>query len=66
MPHLLQIIIGGGGISGLAAPTGLRRKGHKVTVLERHKGCQTLGGPRYLGPSATRVLVEYGLKDRVE
>ena len=66
MPRLLQIIIVGGGISGLAASIGLRRKGHKVTVLERHQGCQTLGGPIYLGPSATRILIEYGLKDRVE
>lgn len=66
MSLVLRIIIVGGGIAGLTAAIGLRRKGHRVSVVERHPGCQTIGGPIYLGPNATRVLTEYGMQEKVE
>jgi salicylate hydroxylase len=62
MPQF-QIIIVGAGIAGLSTAIALRRKGHDITVLERHAGCQALGGPVGLSPNATRVLIEYGMED---
>jgi salicylate hydroxylase len=58
-----SIIIVGAGIAGLSMAVSLQRKGHEVTVLERHPACQALGGPVGLSSCATRVLIEYGLGD---
>ncbi len=58
-----RIIIIGGGVAGLAASIGLRRKGHHVIVLERTSSLQTLGGSLLIPPSAARVLDSYGLWD---
>jgi salicylate hydroxylase len=58
-----NIVIVGAGIAGLSMAISLRRKGHDVTVLERHPACQALGGPVALSACATRVLIEYGMSD---
>lgn len=58
----LSILVVGGGIAGLSAAIGLRRRGHTVTVFERHAECQTLGAPVNLRPNATHVLIEYGME----
>ncbi|CZR67078.1 uncharacterized protein PAC_16977 [Phialocephala subalpina] len=52
---------GGGGVAGLAASVGLRRKGHHVIVLESTSSLQTLGGSLLIPPSAARVLDSYAL-----
>ncbi|CZR52464.1 uncharacterized protein PAC_02341 [Phialocephala subalpina] len=57
----LRVIIVGGGVAGLAASIGLRRKGFHVTVLESASTLQTLGGSLIIPPSAARVLDSYGL-----
>src|SRR3954465_9684758 len=62
MPQF-RIIVVGAGIAGLTMAIALKRKGHEVTVLERHPACQALGGPVSFMSSATRVLTEYGMKD---
>lgn len=59
----LNIIIVGAGIAGLSTAVALQRKGHTVTVLERHLGCQALGRPVGLSSNATRVLVEHGMEE---
>lgn len=61
---IFSIIIVGGGVAGLAASIGLRRKGHHVTVLESTPTLQTLGGSLLIPPSAARVLDSYGLWER--
>ena len=63
--HRFNIIIVGAGIAGLTAAIGLHQKGHEVTVLERHADTQALGGPINISPSGTKILTQYGLKDRI-
>ncbi|KAK0106886.1 hypothetical protein ONS95_003606 [Cadophora gregata] len=58
------ILIIGGGVAGLAASIGLRRKGHRVTVLESTSTLQTLGGSLLIPPNAARVLSHYGLWEK--
>ncbi|KAJ5051473.1 uncharacterized protein L3040_001250 [Drepanopeziza brunnea f. sp. 'multigermtubi'] len=55
------IIVVGGGVGGLAAAIGLRRKGHHVAVLESTSVLQTLGGSLMIPPNAARVLDAYGI-----
>jgi salicylate hydroxylase len=59
----LNIIIVGAGVAGLSTSIALQRKGHKITVLERHPSCQALGAPIGIGPNATRVLIHYGMEE---
>jgi salicylate hydroxylase len=59
----LNVVIVGAGIAGLSTAIALQRKGHIITVLERHLACQALGGPVGLSSNATRVLIEYGMEE---
>lgn len=57
----MQIIIGGGGIGGLAAALALHARGHEVTVLEAVREPKPLGVGINLLPHAVGVLSELGL-----
>lgn len=59
-----RVIIVGGGVAGLAASIGLRRKGHHVIVLERTAQLQTIGGSLLIPPCASRVLDSYRLWEK--
>ncbi|KAH8676586.1 hypothetical protein BGZ60DRAFT_526026 [Tricladium varicosporioides] len=66
MAPQLNIVIIGAGIAGLSTAISLQNSCHTITVLERHNSCQALGGPVSLSPNATRVLIEYGLRELLE
>ncbi|KAA6406432.1 MAG: salicylate hydroxylase [Lasallia pustulata] len=52
----MEIIIVGAGIAGLSAGIGLRRAGHKVTILEQSSLLHETGAAITITPNASRVL----------
>src|SRR5664279_1283106 len=61
----LNIGIIGGGIGGVAAAVALHRAGIRATVYERASELREVGAGMMLWPSATRVLKELGVLERV-
>lgn len=59
MEQPLKVIIVGAGIAGAMAARVLREK-HDVLMLERFGGGHELGAAIVLGPTATRILGQYG------
>ena len=51
-----HILIGGGGIAGLASALALARHGHRIDVLEQAAAFGEIGAGVQLGPNATRRL----------
>ncbi|MEV0184216.1 FAD-dependent monooxygenase [Streptomyces sp. NPDC050625] len=62
----MQIVVVGGGIGGLAAALGLRRAGHRVTVLERAREIAEVGAGIGLAPNAAAALGRLGVGHRLE
>lgn len=56
-----RAVIVGGGIAGLAAAVGLRRRGWRVTVLERRPELSEIGAGLTLWPNALRALDALGI-----
>lgn len=52
----MEIIIVGAGIAGLSTGIGLRRAGHKVTILEQSSLMHEVGAAITIKPNASRVL----------
>jgi salicylate hydroxylase len=61
-----DVLIVGGGIGGLAAATGLSRKGLTVRVLEQAPEFGEVGAGIQIAPNCTRILQEYGLLDEAK
>ncbi|KAG2733501.1 hypothetical protein G9P44_003026 [Scheffersomyces stipitis] len=59
-----NIIICGGGIGGIAASIGLRKKGHNVTILEGSSSLSEVGAGIQMPPNSVHVLKEYGIFDK--
>jgi salicylate hydroxylase len=59
-----NIIICGAGLAGLGAAIAIRRKGHKVLVLESAAQLNGIGAEIQIPPKSTRILESYGLKER--
>ncbi|KAJ7094215.1 hypothetical protein C8R44DRAFT_952015 [Mycena epipterygia] len=62
----LHIVVVGCGIGGLSAAYCLGRAGHKVTVLERASEISDVGAGIQVGPNFSRLLIRWGLKERLE
>ena len=58
---MINALVVGGGISGLATALGLARRGHPVTVVERAPELKPLGSGITLVASAVRALDRLGL-----
>ncbi|KAF7354633.1 3-hydroxybenzoate 6-hydroxylase 1 [Mycena sanguinolenta] len=61
----IDVLIVGGGISGLACAYALGRSGHRVRVLEKTDGNLRGAGVR-MPPNLTKILVEWGLEDELK
>jgi salicylate hydroxylase len=61
-----HVIVAGAGIAGLTASLALARAGMRVTVLEQAERLSETGAGIQLSPNATRVLIQLGLRERLE
>ena len=61
-----HVIVAGAGIGGLTAALSLARAGFRVTVLEQSSVLEETGAGIQLSPNASRILIELGLRDRLE
>lgn len=66
MTTKLRIGIAGAGSAGLATAIAFSRRGHRVTVLEKHPSLAPLGAGLLIQPQGIRALQELGLKDQFE
>ncbi|KAJ7803670.1 hypothetical protein B0H14DRAFT_3091948 [Mycena olivaceomarginata] len=64
--HKLNILIIGGGISGIAAAFCLGKAGHDITVAEAAPAISEVGAGIQVGPNMSRLLIRWGLGERLE
>ncbi|HEY0329854.1 MAG TPA: FAD-dependent monooxygenase [Rhodopseudomonas sp.] len=60
------IVVAGAGIGGLTASLALAAKGFDVIILERAQRLEEAGAGLQLSPNASRVLIDLGLRPRLE
>jgi len=60
-----HVIVAGAGIAGLSAAIAMARAGLRATVLEQAEKLEEVGAGIQLGPNATRVLIDIGLRERL-
>jgi salicylate hydroxylase len=60
------ILVAGAGIGGLTAAIALAEKKFRVVVVERAERLEEAGAGLQLSPNATSVLIDLGLKSRLE
>ncbi len=58
---MLNIIVAGGGIAGLATALSLRRAGHQVDIYERSSFNNEIGAAIHMASNASRALLAWGL-----
>jgi len=63
--HKLDIIIVGCGLGGLAAAYSLGRAGHNITIIEGAPAIGEVGAGIQVSPNVSRVLISFGLADRL-
>jgi salicylate hydroxylase len=60
------IAIAGAGIGGLTAALALAGKGFRIVLLEKAERLEEVGAGLQLSPNATRVLIDLGLRARLQ
>lgn len=61
-----EVIICGAGLAGLGASIALRKKGHKVTILEGTAQLAEVGAGIQIPPNSSRILKAYGVYDDIK
>jgi len=61
-----SVAIAGAGIGGLTAALALLKRGFDVTIFEQAPELKELGAGIQLAANGTRILIELGLRDRLE
>ncbi|CAH0033308.1 unnamed protein product [Clonostachys rhizophaga] len=64
-PVVLDIVIVGAGLSGLAASVSCALSGHQVTVFESAKELVEVGAGLQVTPNSTRILQEWQLPEKL-
>jgi salicylate hydroxylase len=62
----LDIVVVGCGLAGLSTAYCLGKAGHRVTILEAASGCSEVGAGIQLAPNASRILINWGLKNSLD
>jgi salicylate hydroxylase len=62
----LHILIVGCGLGGLAAAFTLAKAGHRITLIESAPVIGEVGAGIQLTPNLSRLLVRWGLKEKLE
>ncbi|KAF9526926.1 hypothetical protein CPB83DRAFT_857219 [Crepidotus variabilis] len=62
---VLQVIVVGGGLSGLAAAFALKKAGHKVLVFEKNKDRRRIEAAIASPPNMTRILKEWDIGEKL-
>jgi salicylate hydroxylase len=65
-PLVLDIVIVGCGLGGLAAGYCLAQAGHKVTILESASAIGEIGAGIQVSPNLSRLLIRWGLGERLK
>ena len=60
------IVVAGAGIGGLTAALALAAKGFRVVVIEKAERLEEAGAGIQVSPNASRVLLDLGLKPRLD
>ncbi|EJD42354.1 FAD/NAD(P)-binding domain-containing protein [Auricularia subglabra TFB-10046 SS5] len=63
--HVLDVIVVGCGLGGLAAAYGLARAGHNVTIVESASAIAEVGAGIQVSPNVARVLISFGLGEQL-